>query len=150
MRQQVAVVASLIGFAFAVAGCGGSGNNSTPTIPCTLPSGTSVSLIYPIPSATNVPDTLSSVILALNPPLPSNWQIVLGSSGTTFFGGALTSGTPIPLPSPIATTPVGSTLEYSTFIGTGGLAGKTVYQVALNNTNADCNSFPTFGSFTTQ
>ena len=136
-------------FVAAFTGCGGS-NSTTPTIPCTLPSGTSVSLLYPIPSATGVPDSLASVILAVKPPLPANWQIVLGSSAATYYGGSLVPGTPIPLPTPIATTPAGATLQYSSFVGTGGLIGNAVYQVGLNNTNANCNSFPTFGSFTTQ
>ncbi len=136
--------------AFALAACGGSTNNTTPTITCTLPAGTGVSLIYPIANATGVPDSLSSVILAVAPPLPPGWQIVLGSSSTTYFGGTLTTGLPVPLPTPVAPTPPGATPQYSTFVGTGGLSGKTVYQVGLNNTNANCNSFPTFGSFTTQ
>lgn len=130
------------------AGCGGGSNATTPSIPCTLPAGTAVSVLYPIPGATGVPDSLSSVVLGVKPPLPSNWQIVLGSSTATYFGGSLVPGTPLPVPTPIATTPPGATVEYSTFVGTGGLVGNTVYQVALNNTNANCNSFPTFGSFT--
>ncbi len=132
------------------AGCGGSSNNSTPTVVCALPAGTAVTLVYPIPSSTGVPDSLGSVILAVKPALPVGWQIVLGSSSATYFGGVLTTGTPVPLPTPIAPTPAGSTLQSSTFIGTGGLPGSTVFQVGLNNTNANCNSFPTFGSFTTQ
>ena len=136
---------AVVGFS----GCGGS-NSTTPNIPCTLPTGTTVSLLYPIPGATTVPDSLSSVILAVKPPLPANWQIVLGSSAATYYGGSLVPGAPIPLPTPIATTPPGATVEYSTFVGTGGLTGNALYQVGLNNTNANCNSFPTFGSFTTQ
>ncbi len=142
---------SLLGLAAVVvlASCNNS-NNTTPTITCALPTGTSVTLVYPIPNATAVPDSLSTVILAVNPPLPPGWQIVLGSSSATVFGSSLTTGTPIPLPSPIAPTPAGATLQYSTFVGTGGLGGNTVYQVGLNNSNANCNSFPSFGSFTTQ
>ncbi len=149
MRQMLVVAAWLA--ALGAVGCGGSNNNNgVPTIPCTLPSGTSVALIYPIPNATRVPDTLSSVILALNSPLPANWEIVLGSSAATYYGQSLLTGTPNPLPSPRAATPVGTTLQYSTFIGTGGLVSQTTYAVALNNTNANCNSFPTVGSFTSQ
>ena len=131
-------------------GCGGSNNNNTPTVDCVLPSGTSVTLVYPVPGATAVPDSLGSVILAVKPALPVGWQVVLGSSSSTYFGGVLTTGTPVPLPTPIAATPAGATLQYSTFVGTGGLAADTVFQVGLNNTNASCNTFPTFGSFTTQ
>ena len=143
-------VVLMLSATLAVAACGGSNNNTTPTIPCTLPSGTSVTLLYPIPNATNVPDALTNVVLAVKPPLPANWQVVLATSGSAYYGQSLTTGVPVPLPTPIATTPLGSTVQYSSFIGTGGLFGNTVFQVALNNTNANCNSFPTFGQFTTQ
>jgi hypothetical protein len=142
---------ALLAVVLGSAGCGGSNNNSTPTVVCALPAGTSVTLVYPIPNSTGVPDSLGSVVLAVKPALPIGWQIVLGSSSAaSYFGGVLTTGTPVPLPTPIAPTPAGSTLQYSTFVGTGGLPANTVLQVGLNNTNASCNSFPTFGSFTTQ
>lgn len=147
MRYARVVLMSSV--AVGIVACGAS-NDNTPTIPCTLPTGTTVALLYPIANATDVPDTLANVVIAVKPPLPANWQVVLGASGATYYGQPLTTGTPVPLPTPIATTPLGSTVQYSTFIGTGGLIGGTAFQVGLNNLNANCNTFPTFGSFTTQ
>ena len=153
MRFRSLAALCVLAFAGAgVAGCGGStvGNGAPPVVNCTLPSGTSVTLLYPIPNATQVPDSLATVVLAVSPPLPSNWEVLLLNPSATYAGSHLQTGTPIPLPSPIAPAPAGSNMQYSTVTNTGGLASGLVYQVALNDTNSNCNSYPTFGSFTSQ
>lgn len=150
LRSLVAFCVISLG-AGIVAGCGGGGSNvngGPPVINCVLPPGTSVTLLYPIPNATQVPDSLATVVLAINPPLPSNWQVLLLNPNATYRGSQLQTGTPVPLPTPIAPPPPGTTLQYSTVTNTGGLASNLTYLVALNDTNSSCNSYPTVGSFT--
>ena len=151
VRSLVAFCVVLLGGA-AIAGCGGGSSvtNGPPVINCTLPGGTSVAVLYPIPNATQVPDSIATVVLAISPPLPSNWQVLLLNQNATYAGSHLQTGTPVPLPTPIAPAPNGSTIQYSTVTNTGGLASNLVYQVALNDTNSGCNSYPTFSSFTSQ
>ena len=152
VRSLVAFCVVALGAA-GIAGCGGGStvtNGAPPIVSCTLPSGTSVTLLYPISNATQVPDSLSTVVLAINPPLPSNWQVLLLNPNATYAGSHLQTGTPVPLPTPIAPAPAGSTVQFSTVTNTGGLVSNLVYQVALNDTNSSCNSYPTFGSFTSQ
>lgn len=136
----------------AAAGCGGgsTSNNGLPIINCVLPAGTSITQLYPIPNATQVPDSIATVVLAINPALPANWQVLLLNPNATYRGSRLQTGTPVPLPTPIAPQPPGTTLQYGTVTNTGGLASGLTYQVALNDTNSNCNSYPTVGSFTSQ
>ena len=152
-HRPARIFLGLLALVAGIAGCGGSSNNTTPQIiACTLPAGTFVAQIYPVPGATLVPDTLGEVILAINPPLPVNgsWQILLLNPTATYAGGGLQSNPPLPLPSPLASIPPGTTLQYSVFNNTGGLQSNSVFQVALNNNNSNCNNYPTFGSFTSQ
>lgn len=137
------------------AGCNSGSNNNVPVIPCTLPSGTTVSMVYPIPGATLVPDNLSYVITASNVALPSSWQVVLlPPSGFVPPGGTLTTTLPSPLPTPnVVPTPNASAtplvLQASSFAQTL-LYAATPYQVGLNNTASSCNSYPIIGTFTSQ
>ena len=141
---------------FAVAGCNSGGNTSVPVVQCTLPTAnTVVSLVYPVPGATSVPDNIGNVIIATNVALPSNWQVILlPPQGLGILGGLLTTTLPSPLPSPNAVpTPAASAspliLQASSF-GQSGVYPATNFQVGLNNTASNCNSYPIIGTFTSQ
>ncbi len=138
------------------AGCNSGNNNNVPVIQCTLPTGTTVSMVYPIPGATLVPDNLGNVITASNVALPSGWQVVLLPPYGIIGGGYLTTTLPSPLPTPnVVPTPSPSAsatplvLQASSFAQTL-LPGATAFQVGLNNTASSCNSYPIIGTFTSQ
>ena len=138
------------------AGCNSGSNNNVPVIPCTLPSGTTVSMVYPIPGATLVPDNLSYVITASNVALPSSWQVVLlppyGICSTwrradhdiavSAADAERRTDPPTPRRRPSCCRRVLSRRLCS--------PRRPRIQVGLNNTASSCNSYPIIGTFTSQ
>jgi hypothetical protein len=153
MRVHFVSVAVLIGTAAVLAACNGGGNASYPSVvsvPCVVPSGTLVSLAYPAPGATHVPDSPGQVVLALSSPLPNTWQVLLElSNGSLGSEGLLNPIAPSSVPTPYA-TPTFANPTYETSGLTSGLPANMLVTVLLNDQSSNCNQYPPIGSFTTQ
>jgi hypothetical protein len=141
----------LVGLA-ALAACnsGSSGVGYAPIVPCVVPSGTTVTLAYPIPGATGVPDTPAQIVVAVSSPLPSSWQIVLGVTGYGYVGESLlTAIQPTAIPTPYA-SPTATPFSFEASGLTSSLPAGTAIQVLLNDESSTCNGYPQVGTFTTQ
>jgi len=141
-----------------LAACGGGGGSSvigpTPGPTCG-PTGITSQLVYPAPSATNVPDATAEIVVAVSSPLPINTYnlalIALNNGG----GGALTANflaqiNASQLPSGSAATTIPNpTYEAVNLIAT--LPAATQIQVALNIPSSTCTPLNVPGGvFTTQ
>jgi hypothetical protein len=146
--QSLALGAALL--AVGLAACGGGGNTTPAVIPCVLPSGEQISLAYPIPGATGVPDSPGQIILAESVALPNSWQIILSlanGSAANAEGVVLTAASPLPTP---FATPAFANPIYQSSALTSGLASATTLIVLLNNQASNCNGLINLGQFTTQ
>ncbi len=136
-----------------LAACGGGGSSSTtPSVPCTLPA--PLAMLYPIPSATAVPDSPQQFVFATQSSgslagfnAYVNTLNSLSGAGQTIATAAQIQASQVPQP---AATPSFSNPTYwSITLASGFSARQTVY-VWLNNTNdATCTPAGPIGSFTT-
>ncbi len=137
----------------ALAACGGySGGVALAPIQC-LFNGQS-QLVYPIPSATNVPDAPQQIVFATSRLFPSSFNVLVntdpnpsnagnGPSASAFFAQIQQSQ----IPSPSGTPSISNAFYESGAIATSFPHG--TYYVFLNDTLGGCT--PTAaGSFTTQ
>jgi len=70
----------------ALVACGGNPSVANPTPgPTCGPTSVSAQLVYPVPGATAVPDTITQIVIATSPALPSN-SYNLSLSGSNGFG----------------------------------------------------------------
>jgi hypothetical protein len=151
MTSRAAPYGILIAALAALAACN-SGIVTAPNVPaqpCVLPSGTTVTLAYPIPGATGVPDSPGQVVLAVSSPLPATWQVVLGVTGYGYYAEALlTPIAPAAIPTPYA-APTSTPISYEASGLTSALPAGASVQVLLNDESSSCNSYPQVGAFTT-
>jgi hypothetical protein len=146
------VICALILTASGLVACSSNGSNSTTPAKltsCVLPAGTTVTMVYPIPNTTGVPDNISQIVLAANPALPSSWQTVMTVDNVNFVpnGQVVTAATPLPTPNSASGTFTG-TYQSSAVSATLQKGATTI--VYLNDTAQSCNSFSAVGSFTEQ
>ncbi len=135
-----------------------SGGNSTPnTGPCHIP--VTYQVIYPIPSATNVPDAPQQIVFAmssaLNTSSSGSWNVILGPD--TNSSDALNSGislstlqtiTQQQIPSPSAPVTIPNPTYQSSVVGFTFNSMSTAY-IFLNNLNSTCSPVYTGAHFTT-
>lgn len=150
MTSHGAVCGVLLAGLCALAACSGATPQGYAAIqPCLLPSGTTVTLAYPVPGATNVPDSPGQVVVAVSSPLPAGWQVVLGVVGVGYYyESLLTPIAPSAIPTPYA-APTSTPISYEGSGLTSALPAGTGIQVLLNDQSSACNSYPQVGTFTT-
>ncbi len=154
MRYAAPVLAICV-FGLSLAACS-SGQGSNPSsVPCSVPAGTQVQLLYPIPSATAVPDSPQQIVIGASSALPVNgnsaWDVVLDSNTQTVFGNAFATISASQVPQPSA-TPSFPNAVYQSSTLPGPLSAMTAYTVYLNDSNSFCVPAPMPGgnTFTTQ
>ncbi len=140
----------LLAIAVLTACSGYNGALTTEPIPC-LFNGLS-QLIYPIPNATNVPDTPQQIVFAVSRLFPSTFDVLINNdpnpniaaSGNSAFFQRIQSSQ---VPQPSATPAISNAFYESAALGASLPHG--TYYVFLNDTLGGCT--PTSaGSFTTQ
>jgi hypothetical protein len=152
MKSRTALLGALVAGVATLAACntGSSVHGYTPIQPCVIPSGTTVTLAYPIPGATGVPDSPAQIVVAVSSPLPAGWQVVLGFNGAGYAAESLlTPIAPSAIPTPYA-APTSTPISYEGSGLTSALPGGTLVQVLLNDQTSSCNGYPQIGTFTTQ
>jgi len=148
VRPGAALFALLAGTAV-LAGCNG---NSTSPGGCGAPSG-KVSLVYPAPNSTGIPDNFPGVIFGSTNGLGGNYQALLQPTTLAYgnfiaLGTVVTAPTPLPTPNQLPSFP-NPIYQISSFAGQTPLTTQTTYQIYLNDSGTDCQ--PTLqGSFTSQ
>jgi hypothetical protein len=151
MTSRGTVFGLLLAGLATLAACNGGGTGTVNVVvqPCVLPSGTTVTLAYPVPGATGVPDSPGQVVVAVSSPLPASWQVVLGVTGFGYYAESLlTPIAPGAIPTPYA-APTSSPISYEASGLTSALPAGTGIQVLLNDESSACNSYPQVGAFTT-
>jgi hypothetical protein len=148
-RLFICAIVIAAGALVACTGSGGSSSSSPKVITCNLPAGTTVTMVYPIPNATGVPDTISEIVLASTPALPSSWQTLMTTDNINFVTNqtVLTAATPFPTPN---ATPANFTGTYQSTAVSATLPKASTIIVYLNDTAQSCNSYNAVGSFTSQ
>ena len=151
MTSRLAVCGVLLAGFGALAACTSSATPQgyTPVVPCVVPAGTTVTLAYPVPGATGVPDALSQVVVAVSSPLPATWKIVLGAAGNGYGEELLTAIAPNAIPTPYA-APTSTPISYESSIVSGSLPAGSLVGVLLADTSSTCNAYPQIGTFSTQ
>jgi hypothetical protein len=141
-----------IGLALCSAACGGYGGGTSLLAPIQCLFNGQSQLVYPIPSATNVPDMPQQIVFATSRLFPSTFDVLIntdpnpsaaGNGQGAFFHQIQASQVPQPSATPTISNPfyesasIGATFPHGT------------YYVFLNDTLGGCT--PTSaGSFTTQ
>lgn len=128
---------------------GGPAPVPTPGPTCSPPVAQSA-LVYPAPSATQVPDSFGQVIIGSTAALPSSWNVVVTTvlSPNGVGGGTFQNVSP-PFPTPNATPSFGNPVYQSSSFSGATFPGEKV-TVYLNNTSTNCTPAGPLGSFTTQ
>jgi hypothetical protein len=156
---------ALAALAMVAAGCGGGGNSGSSVSACTVPAGMQYALVYPVPSSTGNPTSLSAVVVATSGTLPptwmtgNGWDIELNYSATgsypgTALGGEFAAVSYSAIPTPNATPSFAnpsyyqSTFSYASNANTP-LPPGTVITATLNNLNSNCYPGVTIGTFGT-
>jgi len=152
-RSRRDMAAFFVGFfcvPLAFIDCGGSNGALTTPIPC-LFNGLS-ELIYPIPNATNVPDTPQQIVFATSRLFPSTFNVLINNNpnpntanngNSAFFQQIQASQ----VPKPSATPTITNAFYESATIASSFPHG--TYYVFLNDTLGGCTP-SSAGSFTTQ
>ena len=145
--------ASLVATVLTLAACNSSSSNSGPPVgPCVLPSPFQV--IYPIPSATGVPDHPVQLVFATSTSGSlSGWNAYLNNvnslNGAFFTINNAQQITPAQVPSPAATPTFANPQYWSISLGSTFTSGNTIW-VWMNNLNSTCNPNGPVSSFTVQ
>ena len=143
---------ALAGLAATFAGltaCGGSGSGpSAPQPPC-APSG-AVTLVYPAPNATAIPDNVSGIVFASQAGVAASSQALLLPANTSgYFGFNVIVAAPSPLPSPYLLPSFANPVLQESTNPNYVAPAATGIGVYYNNFAAYCT--PVFlGAFTTQ
>lgn len=120
-----------------------------PALPCVLPSGVLTALAFPIPGATNVPDSPGQIVVAVSSSLPATWQLVVQIPGVLLQGESLlTTIAPSAIPTPYA-VPTFAAPTYEASGLTSALPPASTINVLLNDESSPCNQYVLVGSFGT-
>ncbi len=144
--------ASLVATVLTLAACNSSSSNSGPVGPCTLPSPFQV--IYPIPSATGVPDHPVQLVFATSTSGSlSGWNAYLNNVNSLNGAGQTIAAaqqiTPAQVPAPAATPTFANPQYWSISVASTFASGNTIW-VWMNNLNSTCNPNGPVSSFTVQ
>ena len=138
----------LFGAALALAACGGGGGSSSTPSPCVTTG--SVSLVYPAPNSTGIPDNFAGVIFGTASGLASSSQALLLPAGSSTYESLESIATaPSPLPSPNAIPTYASPVYQESASGGYVLPATTQIGVYYNNYGSNCTPV-LIGSFTSQ
>jgi hypothetical protein len=145
-----AAVFTIVAALVALGGCNSSSTSNPPPPPlCGAPSGP-VSLAYPAPGSTGIPDNFSGVIFVSKNGLYNSYQAWLALPGASLpVVLQPVANAPTPLPSPLATPSYANPIYQMSSSGAVVLPAASKIGVYLNNANSSCTASYQ-GSFTTQ